>query len=371
MFGESLLELKLSFKNLNLNNANIDNDAEQIILWLKENYNLSTTTTSTYRVILLRFYLWTKVKDKPLKFITRRDVLEYIDFLKEPPIEWCGTYRSLQSDDWKPFSNKKLSTTTLNYNIQVIQLIFKFLYDTSYLTKNPLAVPIKRLSETQNLAQERILTTKECTIIYKHIYNLKTPTHKKNELKIRAIWLFNLLIYSACRRNEVSTATMDDFILKDGLLWLKVIGKGNKYGEVPVVYQLEKALNQYRSFYNLPLIRNKSQSEKHIPLIIKTFKNQEYQGIHSSLIGSQIRKICTELASQVEASNYFLAIKLKNISAHWFRHTSATLQANSGMDLRTVQRNLRHSSIETTMKYQHIDKITQFNETSDKFKIKF
>lgn len=370
MFGESILELKQSFKNLNIN-SNMDKDAEQIILWLKENYNISTQTTSTYRVILFRFYLWTKINYKSFRAINRRDIIEYIDFLKEPPTEWCGTFRPLENNNWKPFAQKKLSTKTLNYNIQVIQQVFKFLYDTAYLIKNPLARPVRRLSEIQNIVQERVLTAKECTIIYRYIHNLKTPTHKKLELKIRAIWIFNLLIYSACRRTEVTIANMDDFILKDDLLWLKVIGKGNKYGEIPVVYQLEKALNQYRQFYNLPLIRKKFNSEKHIPLIIKTVRKQEYLSIHSSLIGSQIRKICLDLAKEIEDSNYLMAKKLKHISAHWFRHTSATLQANSGMDLRTVQRNLRHSSIETTMKYQHIDKITQFNETSDKFKIQF
>jgi site-specific recombinase XerD len=49
------------------------------------------------------------------------------------------------------------------------------------------------------------------------------------------------------------------------------------------------------------------------------------------------------------------ADKLGRASTHWLRHTAATHQADAGNDLRFIQRNLRHASLETTAIYLHAD----------------
>jgi len=45
----------------------------------------------------------------------------------------------------------------------------------------------------------------------------------------------------------------------------------------------------------------------------------------------------------------------KRITPHVSRHTTATLMLKSGVDVRIVQRQLRHASIKTTMRYTHPD----------------
>jgi integrase/recombinase XerC len=49
------------------------------------------------------------------------------------------------------------------------------------------------------------------------------------------------------------------------------------------------------------------------------------------------------------------ADKLRRASTHWLRHTAATHQADAGNDLRFIQKNLRHASLETTAIYLHAD----------------
>jgi site-specific recombinase XerD len=49
------------------------------------------------------------------------------------------------------------------------------------------------------------------------------------------------------------------------------------------------------------------------------------------------------------------------------RHTSATHQVDAGIDIRIVKENLRHSMLETTMKYQHTESDSRYEETVNKF----
>lgn len=366
----SISSIKTAFKTLSLDN-NLDEDACQIIMWLKENQNFSQLSSTSYRVVVLRFYLYLKINKITLATVTRRIVIDYLDFLKDPPLEWRGGQFPLEHPLWTPFAHRKLSLSSLNYHLKRLHQLFHYLHNISYIPRNPLANPIKKYNEVIGEVKERYFTENECEIIFSYIKNIQPNSYKRLEMKVRALWIFQLLIYTAARRSEVANATMDDFIIRDSQLWLKVIGKGNKYGEIPVIASLEEALNNYRKFYNLPAIRDKQNSEVDIPLIIKTCRNGKYLRSHSSLLRVELRRICIKLAEKLPLNNYSLIQKLNNISAHWLRHTSATIQANSGMDIRTVQKNLRHASIETTMMYQHHDKTSQHSETSDKFKLKF
>lgn len=292
---------------------------------------------------------------------------EYIEFIRNIPLEWRGNFRPLEEDGWRPFSNTVLSKKTINSNIQLIHQLFTYLHQIDYIRKNPLALRIKKIPHVRRADIDKYFTKQECIAIYRHILNLPESSKLRKELKVRIKWIFKLLIYTGCRRAEVLSANMDCIVLRDGLLWLSIIGKGYKAGAVPIIPQLEHALNEYRSFYELPIIREKFDSEKDIPLIIKRYRNGQFEKMSVGIINYQLRSVCTELAEKV--NNFEFAKKLNNVSAHWLRHTAATIQANSGVHINVVKENLRHSSIQTTAYYQHTDKKYQHEETSKKFNL--
>lgn len=365
MFTQLINKNKSSFIVDHISNIEADEDAIELRYWLRSKIGVFNTYV-TYRVVVFRFYLWMSSKGIKLKTANRRDIIDYLEFIKNPPESWCGSRHHFTHPEWRPFRHK-LSTRSIQFNMQLIRQMFIDLVESEYITKSPFPSNLKYSYTTKDLPMERYLTIDEYKEIHNYINLLPENTQVELDFKVRINWIIIILIYTGTRRSEIAKAKMSDIIVKNDRLWLKVIGKGNKYGEIPILPELEDSLNQYRKFYNLPKISSRQKSESHIPLIIKSKLNNDYYGMSSASILYNIKKMCKGLAKITP--NKELANKLMKVSPHWFRHTSATLQVNAGIDLRIVQKNLRHTSIETTMIYQHVQQDHQHDETSTKFKI--
>lgn len=345
-------------------NLSLDDDASQIILWLNE-YSSSICTYEKYRVVVLRFYLWIKHQKLTLKIINRDHFHAYIEFTKNPDKTWVGKRRRFGDTDWRPFRNP-LTYNAIKQNIQIIRQLFAYLHNTCYLDFNYSKRHFNIPSSPYNpLTFDHYLTRQELNLIGNFIGNLRDNTHSRYFFKIRSRWIFQVMLFTGCRRSEISNATMDDFILIKNKLWLRVNGKGSKYGIVPIPTHLELRLNSYRAIYRLPRIRERTQPEYHIPLVIKSHSEQRYTSVTHGYIWHVVKLIGNGLAEKI--LDEALSSRMRRISPHWLRHTCATMQINAGIDIRVVQANLRHSSIQTTMLYLHLNADYRHHETITKF----
>lgn len=345
-------------------NLTLDDDASQIILWLNEYANTNYTYVK-YRVVVLRFYLWLKYHRLTLRSINRKHLQAYIDFIQNPDKTWVGKRRRFDHPDWRPF-RKPLTYSATKHNIQIIRQLFSYLHNTAYLELNHCKRHFNIPSSSYlSLAFDHYLTRKELNLIGNYIGSLPDNTAARYIFKIRSRWIFQIMLFTGCRRSEISNATMDDFVLIKNKLWLRVNGKGSKYGIVPIPTHLELRLNNYRAIYRLPPIRERRQPEYHIPLVIKSHSGQQYTSVTHGYIWHVVKLIGNELAEAMP--NEVLRSRMRRISPHWLRHTCATMQINAGIDIRVVQANLRHSSIQTTMLYLHIDADHRHHETITKF----
>lgn len=340
---------------------NSDNDIEAIKTWLLEFRN-SQNTFISYRQTAERFLMWLMQQQLDLKQVDRETIQRYEIFLEAPtPSEfWCGQSRPRTSEDWKPFV-KGLAKSSIKLNLQILGSLYQYLIDAGYLVRNPFRLIRARAKTPINV--ERMLTMREWNYLTDYISSLPQDTPKLKFEAKRVQWIFSLLYLTGCRRSEVINAKMADFINKRSQWWFKVIGKGNKYGEIPVTNELLSALIDYRSAMGLS--EYPSQLEKDIPIIFSKYGT--LQPISDSMLYKIIKNVCNNLATELKLTDPASAYIIGRVSTHWMRHTSATHQVDAGIDIRIVKENLRHSLLETTMKYQHTETDTRYDETIKKF----
>lgn len=338
-----------------------NNDIDAIKTWLLEFRN-SQNTFISYRQTAERFVMWLMQQKLSLKDVTRETIQNYQDFLQSPsPTEfWCGQSKPRNHPDWKPFV-KGLSNSSIKLNLQILGSLYQYLIDSGYLVRNPFRLIRERIKVQKNV--ERFLTMREWKYLTDFIEALPKKTDKEKFDYERTCWIFFLLYLTGCRRSEVINAKMSDFINKRNQWWFKVIGKGNKYGEIPVTNELLSALIRYRT--SLGMSQYPTPLETSIPLIIN--KYGKLHPITDSMLYKIIKTTCHALADQLMLTDPASAFVLAKVSTHWMRHTSATHQVDAGIDIRVVKENLRHSLLETTMKYQHSEADSRHEETIKKF----
>lgn len=354
----------------NAGSIKAQNDIDAILVWLNEFQNSPNTFTS-YKQAAERFLMWCRQNELNLSQISREDILGYQAFLENPTPHdfWCGPAKPRHDENWKPFV-KGLGNSSIRLNLQILTTMYDYMLQSGYLTLNPFKL-VKRKSArlTVNKGIERYLTHKEWGYVLDYIN--KMPQNQTIEIRAyhRIKWIFSLLYLSGCRRSEIVNAKMSDFVRKNDHWWLKVIGKGNKYGEIPVTDDLLMALTEYRKSIGLP--DYPSFKEQNIPLLNNLqVSADKYIPITASMLYKIIKNTCAEIAVFVKTYDPAAAFVIEQVSTHWLRHTSATHQVDAGIDIRVVKENLRHSMLETTMRYQHTEDNVRHDETNKKFGIK-
>lgn len=329
-----------------------NNDLQAIESWLAE-FTDSPHTHRNYRKESERLLLWSLIeRGKPLSSLTRDDLRGYQNFLlnPQPNHRWCGPRTLRQDPCWKPFEGP-LSPASAAHAITIINALFSYLVEAGYLAGNPLGLLRRKLrpKRDKTTLTERFLDESLWQEVLHYIEGLpKTSSRKKKEYE-RIRFLFYLLYLLAPRVSEISQTKMSSFQQVRGKWWWKVTGKGQKTHLIPVNDSMLDALMRYRQFYELsPLPEVNEATSLFMSLNGK-------QGITSNMIYRLVKKVFLDCAAQLEQSRPDFASKLKQASTHWMRHTSITHQADAGIELRYLQRNARHESVETTMLYQHAE----------------
>jgi len=149
----------------------------------------------------------------------------------------------------------------------------------------------------------------------------------EEEVTLRNKLIVYLLLYTGIRVSELVNIKISDIDLLTGEL--NIVGKGNKYREIPINQKLKKVLKSY-----LNTERNENKQAEDSPYLLLTERSPK---MHRDTVNYVLRKIGKDLDFKM--------------NPHKFRHTTFTLLIKKGVDISTISHLAGHASIETTNKY--------------------
>ena len=323
------------------------NDIEAICVWLAE-YRDSPHTLRSYRREISRLLFWAiELRRKPISSLTREDFMLFEAFLSDP-----GSHSSLmQQSSSKPAGRApSLSVQSRQQAIGILGNLFNYLVSAGYLAANPLALRRGRRRKAQELKRPvRFLDEELWNFVLESIELWPKNTHRQLQHYERSRWTIRFLYSTALRASEAAEAKASDFYLQRGRCWLRVKGKGGDEGSVPVSDHLMADFARYRQFLGYS---SESFSGDSNPVIMHIGAPTRHHLTATAVY--LITKVIFRRASIYrELTHSAGAATLARASTHWIRHTAASHQANAGIDLRFVQENLRHASLQTTSIYLH------------------
>ena len=149
----------------------------------------------------------------------------------------------------------------------------------------------------------------------------------KEEVTMRNKLIVYLLLYTGVRVSELVNIKTSDFDLLTGEL--KILGKGNKYREIPLNKKLLKVLKEY---LNTERKENKHSEDSQYLLL-----TERSPKMHRDTVNYVLRKLC---------ENYNF-----KTYPHKFRHTAFSILISKGVDIKTISALAGHNSIETTNRF--------------------
>lgn len=328
-----------------------DTDVEAVRLWLTE-YADSPHTLRSYRKEAARLLIWaTQWRGKPLSSLSREDVLAYENFLANPPVEWAGPSLPRRGGGRRLLVGQ-MSPRSVRQAMGILSGLFAYLVSAGYLAGNPLALRRNRHTGISRRATvERYLSQPLWQALLGFIGTLPSTTQRERQHYERVRWLFRLLYGTSLRSSEAAHAKASDLVQKRGNWWLHVRGKGDVEGEVPVSDELMTDFARYREFHGLPPIPSPLEAT---PLVMSVAGRTD-QFLSPTAIYLVVKEVFRRAGAALESTDPVGAATLRRASTHWLRHSSASHQADAGNDIRHIQKNLRHGSIETTAIYLHTE----------------
>ena len=342
-----------------------NNDYEAVKAWLA--LQDATATQRAYRKEAERLMLWAILERRSaLSSLTTEDAVAYRQFLRKPsPRErWVGPARPRSAPDWRPFQGE-LSPRSTSYALSVIGAMFRWLIEQRYLLANPFAgIKVKGATRRAPVNAEHVFSQHEWALLRGAADGLEYELGWSLEAAQRIRFILDFWHGTGPRPMEMVTARLGHLMRDDaGDDWLRVQGKGSREGDVAVPLSSMAALERFLMQRGLPTTRSRWRSDT--PLVPSLDRAGE--GISSGRLRALMERFFKFAATRLEPVDSALAQKLVTATPHWLRHTHATHALERGVDLKTVQDNLRHASISTTSVYLHTDKARRARQMREAF----
>jgi integrase/recombinase XerC len=295
-------------KNI-INNVYCNNEVLNLCdLWLehlKKERLLSNNTYEAYSIDLKYFlkfnnnHLGNKVTVQNLENLSLRDFRSWLSSQK------------VKNNHISPKSQARAKSSLKSF--------FKFLNKNNYI-KN---------TNIFNLQTAKIKRQIPRPLSFEEVMNVINISGEKNDWTGQRDKTLLTLIYAAGLR--ISEALQLNRIDVEDLDTIRILGKGKKIRELPLIESAQIVIKQ--------LLDINKNLDKNSPLFL---------GIKGKRLNSrQVQKTIEEIRNKLSLP--------KNLTPHTLRHSFATHLLEKGVDLRTLQELLGHSSLSTTQGYTAVN----------------
>ena len=337
--------------------------------------NKSAHTYERFRNDVERFLLWSFiVKKKPIDQLRKSDLLEYADFCWQPPVDWIGTSNqerfkitngySAANELWFPYKiqapkslksqyvidKKKYrpSQQTLSSMFTAIIVFYNYLMAEDFCIGNPAQIAKKDCRHfiiDSQFKEIKRLTGSQWQFVLDTAVEMadENPMFERNLFVIAALKTLFLRISELSERPNWSP-TMGHFWQDDDEnWWLKIFGKSRKLRDITVPIDFLPFLERYRASRGLLGLPASNENS----ILVEKVRGQ------GGMTSRHLRRIVQSVFDQAhdnmrrsEGENK--ALKLKEASAHWLRHTGASMEIERGRPLKDISEDLGHASMATT-----------------------
>lgn len=210
---------------------------------------------------------------------------------------------------------------TLVRRLSALRSFFKFVYQQKWIKENPM----------EEIESPKLPKKLPVFLSYDQVQKLFEQPDQSDYLGFRDRCMMELFYSSGLRVSELVGINKSDFDAKQ--LTLRLRGKGKKERIVPIT---KNAANWMMSYLE--------HTERH-------FTEKDAEAIFLNRFGTRI----TTRSVDRTFEKYLLASGIAaTVTPHTIRHTIATHWLENGMDLKTIQLLLGHSSLATTTIYTHV-----------------
>jgi len=244
----------------------------------------------------------------------RLDLTSFLTFAADEPITKRSVRRYLAH-----LYEKKVSTRTVLRRLSALRSFYRHAMREKWVSENP-------LEEIDSPKKDQKLPI---SITYDQVQHLLSQPDTSSYLGFRDRAIMELFYSSGLRLSEVTGLNRRDFDPK-GLV-LNIFGKGKKQRQAPITQTAADWLTRYLS--------HSERDEK------------DAQAIFINRWGTRLtpRSVDRNFAAYLKASGLS-----ERVTPHTIRHTIATHWLENGMDLKTIQMLLGHTSLATTTIYTHV-----------------
>ena len=261
--------------------------------------DVKESSRQLYAKTLSQFFLWVEKTGRDLSQMTRTDILEYEDSLKE----------------------EGLSPLTIGSYLVAVRKFYEFA-ESEKVYPN-IAKGVKS-PKKENLYQKNYLHRDEIERLFS-VYEEKS---------LRDFAIVNLLVRTGLRTIEVVRANVGDIDIVNGKRVLYVWGKGHEEKDDFVVLTDKTYLP----------IRRYLDSRKGVKPGEPLFSSESRQNYGERLTTMTISTIAKKALREIGLDSH-------SYTAHSLRHTTASMILEKGGTLFDVQKVLRHTSVNTSQIY--------------------